>query len=89
MDDRLLDGNRIGRITPDGKVAECATPEPRRFAYQYRRWPGPDIWFTKQHKFGRITPQSAITEFEIPTPNSGPIGLIAGSDRRPPRPADQ
>jgi virginiamycin B lyase len=89
MDDRLLDGNRIGRITPDGKVAEFAIPSPDGSPINIAPWPGPDIWFTKQHKFGRITPQSAITEFEIPTPNSGPIGLIAGSDRRPPRPADQ
>ena len=46
---------------------------------------GPDrnIWFTKAGKLGRVTPDGAITEFEIP-PGGGPTGLTAGSDRRPP-----
>ena len=47
---------------------------------------GPDrnIWFTKAGKLGRVTPDGVITEFDLPTPGSGPTGLTAGSDRRPP-----
>ena len=45
---------------------------------------GPDgnLWFTEfnGNKIGRITPAGVVTEFTIPTANSGPIGIAAGSD---------
>jgi hypothetical protein len=33
---------------------------------------------------GRVTPDGAITEFPLSTPNGGATGLTAGSDRQPP-----
>jgi virginiamycin B lyase len=54
---------------------------------------GPDgeLWFTESGRFigeelsggnkiGRISPEGSITEFLIPTPQSGPIAIIAGPD---------
>jgi virginiamycin B lyase len=40
------------------------------------------VWFGEfmGGKIGRITPQGVITEFAIPTPNSGPRALAAGPD---------
>ena len=40
------------------------------------------MWFTmaKANKIGRITPSGVIPEFPIPTPNSFPKGISAGSD---------
>src|SRR5262249_54275558 len=44
---------------------------------------GPDgaFWFTEfsRNKVGRIRPATGeITEFDIPTPNSGPLGITTG-----------
>ena len=41
-----------------------------------------NIWFGEfaGGKIGRITPQGVITEFPIPTPDSGPRALAAGPD---------
>lgn len=45
---------------------------------------GPDgnIWFTEDsaNKIGKITTAGTITEFSIPTANSGPWGITAGPD---------
>ncbi|MHB1536539.1 MAG: Vgb family protein, partial [Acidimicrobiales bacterium] len=45
---------------------------------------GPDgnLWFTENggDKVGRITPAGAITEYPLPTANSGPDGITAGPD---------
>jgi streptogramin lyase len=45
---------------------------------------GPDgnLWFTEYggNKIGRITTAGSITEFAIPTANSGPTGITAGHD---------
>ena len=40
------------------------------------------MWFTEGvgNKIGRITPTGTITEFTIPTANSGPLGIAAGAD---------
>jgi streptogramin lyase len=40
------------------------------------------VWFTETNgdKIGRITPTGTITEFTIPTANSGPLGIAAGAD---------
>jgi streptogramin lyase len=45
---------------------------------------GPDgsVWFTEMvaNKIGRITPLGSITEFPVPTTDSGPYGIAAGAD---------
>jgi hypothetical protein len=45
---------------------------------------GPDgnLWFTEAlgNKIGRITPAGVITEYDLTTANSGPVGIVAGPD---------
>jgi streptogramin lyase len=76
-------GNRIGRINPDGTgLREFALPtaasSPRIIAI------GADgnIWFSEHagNRIGRITPAGVITEFAIPTPDSGPRAIALGAD---------
>ena len=68
-----LFGNRIGRITPDGKVTEFPLITPHSYPAGITTGPnsivaGPDgnLWFTETFggKIGRITPAGVITEFE-------------------------
>ena len=84
MDNRVVDGNRVGRMTLNGTVTEFAIPSANGSPINIAVGPDRNIWFTKQNKLGRVTPDGVITEFDIPTPNGGPTGLTAGSDRRPP-----
>ena len=81
MDNRQVDGNRVGRITPDGKITEFAMPTQTGSPTNIAVGPDRNIWFTRQNALGRVTPDGVITEFPIP---SGGTGLTAGSDRRPP-----
>jgi len=87
MDNRQPDGNRVGRITMDGKVsefqipAEAGTPSPINIAV------GPDrnIWFTKGPVLVRVTRDGTMTPFPLTGANAGGTGLTAGSDRQPPK----
>ena len=83
MDGRQPDGNRVGRITLDGKVTEFPIPSATGSPINIAVGPDRNIWFTKAGKLGRVTPDGVITEFDVP-PGGGPTGLSAGSDRRPP-----
>jgi streptogramin lyase len=83
MDGRQPDGNRIGRITLDGKITEYPIPSASGSPINIAVGPDRNIWFTKAGKLGRVTPDGRITEFDIP-PGGGPTGLSAGSDRCPP-----
>ena len=84
MDDRVVDGNRVGRITLDGKVTEFPIPSKTGSPINIAVGPDRNIWFTKAGKLGRVMPDGTITEFDLPSPGAGPTGLTAGSDRRPP-----
>lgn len=74
-------GNRIGRITPSGRITQFSLPEG---GAPFGIAPGPDddLWFTERagNKIGRITTTGVITEFSIPTPGSGPTWIARGSD---------
>lgn len=85
-------GNNIGRITTSGKITEF--PLPRRQAVQCGYLcpldivAGPDgaLWFTESqftvgggNRIGRMTLQGQLTEYVIPTPNSLPDHIIAGT----------
>jgi virginiamycin B lyase len=41
-----------------------------------------NLWFTEElgNRIGRISPDGTITEFTLPTANSGPIGITVGPD---------
>jgi hypothetical protein len=40
------------------------------------------VWFTENtgNKIGRITPSGVITEYNVPTANSGPQNITTGAD---------
>lgn len=80
-DNREVDGNRVGRITMDGKITEFPMPSATGSPVNIAVGPDRHIWYTKTGKLGRVTPDGMITEFDIP---GGGTGLTAGSDRRPP-----
>lgn len=76
-------GNRIGRIRPDGSGYQ-GFPLPNPDSAPRIIAPGSDgnMWFSEHggNRIGRITPQGVITEFPLPTPDSGPRALAAGPD---------
>jgi virginiamycin B lyase len=75
-------GNRIGRITPDGRIEEFEIPSPMSQPRAIALGGDGNIWFGMfaAGKIGRITPAGAITEFALPTPDSGPRALTEGPD---------
>jgi virginiamycin B lyase len=85
MDGRKVDGNRVGRITMDGKVTEFPIPSQTGSPINIAVGPDRNIWFTKGGLVGRVTPDGAITEFPLTASIVGGTGLTAGSDRQPPR----
>src|SRR5262245_50092700 len=59
-------GNRVGRITPQGTVTEfSADITAGSFPYGIAAGADGNLWFTEAngHRVGRITPQGAVTEF--------------------------
>jgi virginiamycin B lyase len=89
----MIDSNKIAQITTEGVIsnefhilteANVATeiePAPRQPSIIT---PGPDgaLWFVEvnANKIGRITTAGAVTEYDIPTKDSGPNGITAGPD---------
>jgi hypothetical protein len=77
-----LDGNAIGRITPQGVVTEFSTGlSPGAGPGDITRGPDGNLWFTETagERIGRITPQGAITEFSGLKAASEPAGIAAGA----------
>jgi virginiamycin B lyase len=85
MDNRTLDGNRVGRITMDGTITEFPIPSQTGSPINAAVGPDRNVWFTKGGSVGRVTPEGVITEFPLPAPNAGATGITAGSDRQPPK----
>ena len=83
MDDRVVDGNRVARVTLDGKITEFPIPSQGGSPINIAVGPDRNVWYTKGGRLGRVTPDGVITEFPLPAPAGGPTGLTAGSDRRP------
>ena len=77
----------IGRITLSGQITEFALPSPD-FAVGITAEPDGDVWFTDvgSNAIGRITTGSGftrpgqVTEYPIPTRDSGPNRITAGPD---------
>jgi virginiamycin B lyase len=77
---------QIGILTPDGRILEV--PLPSADARPSNIVAGndplrPGLWFSEPgvNKIGRIDYlTSAITEYSIPTPGSGPAGMTIGAD---------
>ena len=75
-------GNRIARITVDGKVTEysipSADPQPRAMVTH----PDGTIWFveTGANALGRFTRNHTFSEYKFPTPNASLRGVTVGPD---------
>ena len=72
----------IGRITPNGNLAQYPTPTMNSFPQAITAGPDGAMWFTESgaNNIGRITTAGVVQEYPIPTPNSYPIGIAAGPD---------
>ena len=90
-----LPRGRIGRITTAGTVSEFAIPRfPPQVLDGITLGPDGNVWFTEAsypvgrdpgpgpfpNRVGRITPNGAITEFDLPNSLAYPVGIAAGSD---------
>lgn len=78
-------GNKIGRITPDGTITEFPVPTAGSGPYGICTGRDGNIWFTERFadQIGRLVPSTgAITEFAIPTPfcQAWDITLAADGD---------
>jgi streptogramin lyase len=77
------EGNRVGRITVDGKITEFQIPSASGSPTNIAVGPDRNVWYTKGAALGRVTPDGAIRELPVGTGARG-VGLTAGSDRQPP-----
>lgn len=78
-------GNKIGRITPEGAILEFPVPTAGSGPYGIAVGPDRNIWFTERFadKIGRLVPSTGvITEFPIPTAFAQPWEIVAGADGR-------
>ena len=77
--------NKIGRITPSGRITEFPIPTASSGPDGITAGPDGNLWFTEgaANKIGRITPTGAITEFPIPTAESAPVRDHGGPRRQP------
>jgi virginiamycin B lyase len=85
MDGRVVDGNRVGRITRDGEITEFPISTPNASPINIAVGPDKNVWFTMANKLGYITAEGKMGIVDLPTPNGRPTGLSAGSDRQPPK----
>jgi virginiamycin B lyase len=76
------DGNRIGKITPRGRVVEYRIPTDASYPLRITASPDGTLWFTEAYAgvVARITPSGKITEFALPDPNDYPDDLTIGPD---------
>jgi len=74
-------GNKIARISPEGKITEFPLPS---FEEPYDIVAGPDhaLWFTLlgTNKIGRMTTSGKETEYALPHGGSAPEGITVGPD---------
>ena len=75
-------GEKIGRITTSGTIAEFAIPTENARPEGLTAGPEGNLWLAerKGNKIGMITPSGAISEFAIPTAESEPEDIALGPD---------
>lgn len=83
MDGVRTDGNRVGRMTYDGKVSEFPMPAGSASAINIAVGPDHNLWYTRGSNVGRVTPDGIVSEQSVGADARG-AGLSAGSDREPP-----
>jgi virginiamycin B lyase len=76
------DGNKIGRISPDGHIKEFDLPNAGSEPYDIVVGTDGALWFTERfgNRIGRMTLTGQFTEYPVPTQNSQPWGIAAGKD---------
>ncbi|MFH1149575.1 MAG: hypothetical protein V1748_03785 [Actinomycetota bacterium] len=76
------DGNKVGRITPQGVVTEFPLPTPNSQPWGICAGPDGNMWFTEYnpHQIGKITPAGNITEYIPPYDIAGPCAICAAVD---------
>ena len=77
------DGNRIGRMNPDGTgLVEFDVPTEESAPRIIALGADGNLWFSEHlaSRIARITPQGEIAEFRIPTPDSQPRAIALGAD---------
>jgi virginiamycin B lyase len=84
VDGVRTDGNRVGRITYDGRISEFAMPAGSASPINITVGPDRNLWYTRGAGIGRVTPAGVVNEFSAGADARG-AGLSAGSDRQPPR----
>ncbi len=82
MDKLSPDGNRVGRITPEGRVEEFRIPDAGASPINIAVGPDRKIWFTKGGALYRVDEDGAMKAFPVPG-QARTVGLSAGSDRQP------
>jgi streptogramin lyase len=73
---------QIGAMSTDGSV-EYFTPPTAQLLYGITRAPDGMVWFTAlagDNKLGKIDASGQITEFPVPSENTGIAGVAIGSD---------
>jgi hypothetical protein len=72
--------NKIGRITPGGRISEFPIPTLGSGPRAITAGPDGNLWFTEvlASEIGRITPSGTISEFRIPGGEARPRGITAG-----------
>jgi virginiamycin B lyase len=75
-------GNKIGRISPGGAIAEFPVPTPNSSPLGLAVGPDRALWFVERSasRVGRVTTAGAVTEFAMPTRDSFPNAIVAGPD---------
>ncbi|WP_342145438.1 Vgb family protein [Methylobacterium fujisawaense] len=75
-------GNKIGRLAPDGQLNEFSIPTQDSRPQDIVVGPDGTLWFTENrgNKIGRISPVGEIAEFALSTPESYPFGIVTGPD---------
>ncbi|WP_123834607.1 Virginiamycin B lyase [Methylobacterium currus] len=75
-------GNKIGRLAPDGQLNEFFIPTQDSRPQDIVLGPDGNLWFTENrgNKIGRISPAGEIAEFPLSEPASYPFGIVMGFD---------
>ncbi len=74
-------GDRVGRLSPSGSLAEFPLARPRSFARGITSGPDGALWFTELTGWiGRATVSGTIVESAIPVRPAEPIAIVTGSD---------
>ena len=85
VDGVRTDGNRIGRITYDGRSASIRCPAGTASPINIAVGPGPELWYAVAPRWGACALDRVISEVPPAVRGRAADGLSAGSDRQPPR----